>query len=93
MKLTTTCERILFAGYFGIDEIGTQPECGCVVEIEIEDKDVEECIEYDGDNIRPSFSVECPKCKTMLEWPQVWEKSNPTLSGGSEVNNNNKETE
>jgi hypothetical protein len=70
MKLSTTCEHTIWAGFFGINENGDQPECGEVIEIEVE----EECVEVDrhGD-VRPCFSVECPNCHNDLEWPQIWE--------------------
>lgn len=69
IRLQTICETELWAGFFGIDSNGTQSECGCVIEIEVES----DCIEQDEDGIRPSFSVECPKCHRWLEWPQNWE--------------------
>ena len=70
MKLRTTCGHTIWAGFFGINEHGNQPECGEEIEIEVE----EECIEVDkhGDT-RPCFSVECSNCHNYLEWPQIWE--------------------
>jgi len=69
MKLRTVCEREIWSGFFGIDEYGTQPECGQEIEIEVE----EDCIINDKYGIRPSFSVECPKCHGTIAWPQQWE--------------------
>ena len=69
----TTCERELWSGFFGIDEFGTQPECNQVIEILIDD-DEELEIDEDG-TIRPVYSVECPRCKGSLDWPQAWYKT------------------
>ena len=69
MKLKTICERELFAGFFGINERGDQPECGTEIIIEVD----EESIEREGDIIRPCFSVECPGCHACIDWPQEWE--------------------
>lgn len=68
-KLRTTCERELWAGFFGINENGDQPECSTEIEIEVEEED----IERDKQGIRPYFAVECPKCHGVLEWPHAWE--------------------
>jgi len=73
--LQTTCEHELWAGFFGIDERGSQPECGQVVTVEIDDEDE---IDADEDGtIRPCFSVECPRCGGLLEWPQAWQRYAP----------------
>lgn len=69
MKLRTTCEAILWVGFFGINENGDQPECGCEIEEEVED----DCIDTESPGIRPSYSVRCPKCGSLLEWPHEWE--------------------
>jgi len=70
MKLRTTCEHMLWAGFFGINENGDQPECDTEIEEEIE----EDCLETDEDGtIRPCYSVQCPKCGAWLEWPHAWE--------------------
>ena len=61
--LQTSCETELWAGFFGIDETGRQPEC---------DQEILEELEEDG-TMRPCYSVQCPKCKTWLEWPHRWE--------------------
>jgi len=69
VKLETICEQELWAGFFGINANGDQPECGQEIIIEVE----EDCIDTDDDgNIRPSYVVECPKCGALLDWPQVW---------------------
>ena len=70
VTLRTTCGAELWAGFFGIDCNGNQPECGHEFEIEVEEESVE--IDKHGD-IRVCFGIECPVCKTLLEWPQVWE--------------------
>jgi hypothetical protein len=70
IRMRTTCDHEIWAGFFGVDPNGTQPECGCEITIDVEP----DCIEYeDGKMARPSYSVECPKCKALLEWPQEWE--------------------
>ncbi len=69
MKLQTTCEAEIWSGFFGINENGDQPECGAVIEEEVE----EDCVERDEYGIRPCYSVRCPKCGILLEWPQEWE--------------------
>lgn len=70
MKLSTTCEHVILAGFFGINENGHQPECGEEIEIQVEVESVE--TDEFGDT-RPCFSVECPKCNNDLDWPQIWE--------------------
>jgi hypothetical protein len=67
--LRTTCETELWAGFFGIDETGRQPECDQEILEELEEDSLE--IEEDG-TMRPCYSVQCPKCKTWLEWPHAW---------------------
>jgi hypothetical protein len=70
VMLKTTCEGELWAGFFGINANGDQPECDAEITIEVE----EDCTETDKyGNIRPSFSVECPKCHRDIDWPQEWE--------------------
>jgi len=69
MKLRTTCEKEIWVGFFGMNANGDQPECLEEIEIEVD----EDCIDEDHTGIRPSFTVECPKCHSLLEWPQVWE--------------------
>lgn len=69
MILITTCGNEIWSGFFGINANGDQPECGCEIEIEVDD----DCIEYEGKTLRPAFSVQCPKCGAYLEWPQEWE--------------------
>jgi hypothetical protein len=68
MKLQTVCEHILFAGFFGTDQNGSQPTCGQVIVEDVE----EECLEQDENGLRPSYSINCPKCGTELCWPHVW---------------------
>ena len=70
IKLQTICTMELWAGYFGIDEDGNQPECGEVINIKVEQEDIE--TDEDG-TIRPCYAIRCPKCKMNLEWPQAWE--------------------
>lgn len=74
--LTTVCERELFAGYFGLDADGTQPECLQIIEVEVS----EEEIDYGDDGVpRPPFTVTCPSCGNTIEWPHEWAiKSNVT---------------
>ena len=70
VTLRTTCEMETPVGFFGINADGCQPDCGHEFEIEVE----AESIETDDDGtIRPCYSVRCPKCKALLEWPQEWE--------------------
>ena len=66
--LSTTCEIEIWSGFFGVDCDGTHPECGQDIEVHVDDYEEDE----DG-SCRPHFSVECPKCKNILEWPQEWE--------------------
>jgi hypothetical protein len=68
-KLRTECGAELWAGFFGINTNGDQPEC---TEEIIEEVD-EDCIERDESGIRPCYAVRCPKCGILLEWPQEWE--------------------
>lgn len=69
MKLRTTCETELWAGFFGINENGDQPICNTEIEEEVE----EDSIEQDEDGLRPCYAVRCPSCGSLLEWPQSWE--------------------
>ena len=69
MKLSTICGHEKWAGFFGINENGDQPECTEEIEIEVK----EDCIEREDENIRLNFSVECPGCGALLEWPHEWE--------------------
>lgn len=69
MKIRTVCEHEIWAGFFGINENGDQPECCEEIELEVE----EDCIESKDGCIRPSFSIDCPKCGATLDWPQEWE--------------------
>jgi hypothetical protein len=69
MRLTTICESILWAGFFGINEHGDQPECLHETAVEVEDED-----EYteDKDGLRPVAEYSCPSCGGSLGWPQKW---------------------
>jgi hypothetical protein len=69
VRLSTVCGHTLWAGFFGIDQSGNQPECQCEI---VEDVDVD-CLEIDATGTRPCYSVECPSCGAVLEWPQEWE--------------------
>jgi len=69
MKLSTICGHEKWAGFFGINENGDQPECTEEIEIDVE----EDCIIKEDGYVRPAFSVECPGCGVLLEWPQEWE--------------------
>lgn len=73
VALRTTCEIEIWSGFFGIDANGTQPECGNEIEIDVEPDEYE--TDEHGD-VRPVFAVLCTKCKTWLEWPQIWEFDN-----------------
>ena len=54
----------LFAGFFGIDANGTQPECGATVVVELD----EESVELDGDGYpRPCFEVTCQSCGGVID--------------------------
>lgn len=66
-QLRTVCGAELWSGFFGVDADGTQPECTCEIFVETDE------YEEDGDDIHLPFSVECPECGMVLEWPQVWE--------------------
>ena len=66
--LETVCEAELWAGFFGIDETGSQPECNTTITEEVD----EDCIDVDDEGVRPSYTVSCPKCGCSLEWPQTW---------------------
>jgi hypothetical protein len=70
MKISTTCEQILWAGFFGNNPNGDQPECGTYIELDVE----EDYIDKEEPGIRPSYSIRCPKCNALLEWPQEWEE-------------------
>ena len=74
IQLETTCEQELWAGFFGINSNGDQPECGNFITEVVE----EESIEFDETGIRPCYSVRCTKCGALLEWPQQWELSDET---------------
>jgi len=64
IKLETTCTMEIWSGFFGIDVEGNQPECGEVIQIEVEPDSL--IIEDDG-TAYPCYSIECPKCKGVLE--------------------------
>jgi hypothetical protein len=70
VRLRTTCGRELWAGFFGINENGYQPECGCEITEDVEPESLER--DEDG-TVRPCYAVECPECKGLLEWPHEWE--------------------
>ena len=70
VTLRTECTMELWAGFFGIDVNGTQPECGHEFEIEVE---VDSLETSDDGTVRPCYGVHCPKCNSLLEWPQAWE--------------------
>jgi hypothetical protein len=70
VQLQTICEAELWSGFFGIDETGRQPECGCVITEQAEEDSIE--VDQDG-KMRPCYSVQCPQCGFLLEWPQAWE--------------------
>jgi len=70
IRLRTICEGELWAGFFGINANGDQPECMEEIEIDVEDESIE--VDSDG-TIRPCYSIECPNCHRYLEWPQKWE--------------------
>ena len=72
VRLTTTCQRELWAGFFGYNANGDQPECPQEITVDVE----EECVEREDGIIRPSFAVECPACGGLLEWPHEWEIDN-----------------
>ena len=70
VMLRTVCEMELWAGFFGVDTNGNQPECGHEFTIEIESDSI--AVDVDG-TVRPCYGVNCPKCNSLLEWPQAWE--------------------
>ena len=70
VRLRTVCGRELWAGFFGINEHGDQPECYCEITEDVEEDSVER--DEDG-TVRPCYSVECPSCGGLLEWPHEWE--------------------
>jgi hypothetical protein len=69
VKIRTTCGMEIWSGFFGIDANGTQPDCMEEIEIEVE----EESIEREGDAVKLCYSIACPKCGGLIEWPQEWE--------------------
>jgi len=71
--LRTTCETDLWAGFFGIDETGRQSECDQELIEEVEEDSL--VVDEDG-TMRPCYSIECPKCGSLLEWPHAWEALN-----------------
>jgi len=59
MKLEATCRCELFAGFFGIDASGNQPECGNTIEIDVE---LDDLIKVDDDSFCLPYSIECESC-------------------------------
>jgi hypothetical protein len=72
--LTTTCGAESWMPFFGIDETGRMPECDQVLTEEVEEDSLE--IDSDG-TMRPCYSIECPNCGCLLEWPHAWELITP----------------
>ena len=58
MIVEATCNCEIFAGFFGIDANGNQPECGNVLRIEVDEDE----IEYEDDLIKLPYSVKCDSC-------------------------------
>lgn len=79
IKLQTICEVELWEGVFGIDQFGTQPTCNTIIDEDVEKDSLE--IDKDG-TMRPCYAVQCPNCKSELEWPQTWwirDRNNETI--------------
>lgn len=70
IRLRTICEAELWAGFFGYNTNGDQPECGFEIIEDVEEESLE--VDQQG-NMRPCYAIECPKCGTTIEWPQEWE--------------------
>lgn len=70
MVLRTECQNEMFAGFFGINADGMQPECGTVITEEVDGLDG---FEADREGVRPAYAVTCPGCGCQLEWPHDWE--------------------
>lgn len=70
VKIVTTC-GVEVGPFWGINDDGYRPECMAEIEEEIE---VETLLEYGpGPVWEAPVVVTCPKCGTLLEWPQEWE--------------------
>ena len=70
---------MLWAGFFGIDTDGNQPECNNEIEAEFSEGEIEYDAALEG-YITSAFT--CPRCKNVLEWPQTWDiVHNPTEGG------------
>lgn len=78
ISLQTTCKAEIWSGFYGIDEYGTQPECGNLITVEVEADSIE--TDEDG-TMRPCFSVNCSKCGSELAWPHAWQ---PTREEGND---------
>jgi hypothetical protein len=72
--LRTTCGTELCAGFFEIYE--------CDQEL-IEEVEEDSLVVDEDGTMRPCYSIECPKCGSLLGWPHAWEALNasPTSEG------------
>jgi len=75
MKVKTDCGHILWAGHFGINESGDQPECLHVIRMDVE----EACYTHVEYGIELSFSSRCPKCNSTIESDHLWEEDTDSV--------------
>lgn len=69
LTIQTVCQQELWAGFFGINENGDQPACNQIITVQMG----KDCIDFNPDgSIKSVPAFKCPKCKSLLEWPQEW---------------------
>ncbi len=77
VAIETYCEREV-GPFWGINDSGYRPDCGGYVDCWIT---VGDLLEYGpGPEWEAPTILDCPKCGTTLDWPQVW-----TLKEGEEL--------
>jgi len=69
VTIRTTCGCEGWAGFFGYNENGDQPECNADVVLEVE----EDCLYEEDGRLYLAYDETCPVCGGNLVWPQEWE--------------------